>query len=165
MFNLYCGLCQKDASSLHQGVLDLKWREKSTNHLSLAQAMHSSGSLYAMGSAPVGSCTKDKVRITLYLLLLCTCLDVVLLNHWLIVRAEVKIAVAFAHHNIPLAVLDHVSPLFQDIFHDSKLAKGVCCCEYKTYMHHERDSFSPLSKDFGYTHERISLSPGDRWME
>ena len=39
-------------------------------------------------------------------------------------RAEVKVAVTLAHHNIPLAAMDHLSPLFQDIFPDSKIAKG-----------------------------------------
>ena len=77
------------------------------------------------------NCTKEKVMINLNLLLLCTCLDVVLLNHWQIVRAEVKMAVVLANHNIPLAVLDHVSPLFQDIFHDSKILKGFAAVRTK----------------------------------
>ena len=53
VFNFYCGLCQKDASSRHQGSSDLKRHEKSRDHQSLAQAMNSSGSLYAVGLALV----------------------------------------------------------------------------------------------------------------
>ena len=40
-----------------------------------------------------------------------------------ITRAEVKVANALVHHNIPLAVADHLSPLFKDIFPDSDIAK------------------------------------------
>ena len=41
-------------------------------------------------------------------------------------------AVALAHHNIPLATMDHLSPLFRDIFPDSKIAKGFAAARTKT---------------------------------
>ena len=41
-------------------------------------------------------------------------------------------AVALAHHNILLAVMDHLSPLFRDIFPDSKIAKGFASARTKT---------------------------------
>ena len=41
-------------------------------------------------------------------------------------------AVALAHHNIPLAVMDHLSPLFRDIFPDSKIAQGFSAARTKT---------------------------------
>ena len=41
-------------------------------------------------------------------------------------------ALALAHHNIPLATMDHLSPLFKDIFHDSKIAKGFPAVRTKT---------------------------------
>ena len=41
-------------------------------------------------------------------------------------------AVVLAHHNIPLAVMDHLSPLFRDIFPDSKIAKGFSSARTKT---------------------------------
>lgn len=41
-------------------------------------------------------------------------------------------AVALAHHNMPVAVMDHLSPLFSDIFPDSKIAKGFASARTKT---------------------------------
>ena len=41
-------------------------------------------------------------------------------------------AVALAQHNVPLAIMDHLSPLFWDIFHDSKIAKGFSAARTKT---------------------------------
>ena len=35
-----------------------------------------------------------------------------------------KTAVFITHHNIPLAAMDHLSPLFRDMFPDSNIAKG-----------------------------------------
>lgn len=41
-------------------------------------------------------------------------------------------AVALAYHNIPLAVMDHLSPLFCNIFPDSKIAEGFASTQTKT---------------------------------
>ena len=41
-------------------------------------------------------------------------------------------AVALAHHNIPVAVMDHLSPLLPDIFPDSKIAKWFASARTKT---------------------------------
>ena len=41
-------------------------------------------------------------------------------------------AVTLAHDNIPFAVMDHLSPLFPDIFLDSKIAKGFASARTKT---------------------------------
>ena len=43
-----------------------------------------------------------------------------------------KTAVFIAHHNIPLAAMDHLSPLFRDIFLDSDIAKGFSSARTKT---------------------------------
>ena len=40
-------------------------------------------------------------------------------------------AVALAHHNIPLATMDHLSPFFRDIFPDSKVAKVFAAARTK----------------------------------
>ena len=47
-------------------------------------------------------------------------------------RAEVKMAVALAHHNIPIAFMDHLSPMFKDMFPDSKIARGFASARTKT---------------------------------
>ena len=41
-------------------------------------------------------------------------------------------AVFLAHHNIPVAVMDHLSPLLQDVFPDSKIAKSFASARTKT---------------------------------
>ena len=43
-----------------------------------------------------------------------------------------KMAVVLAQHNLPLTIMDHLSPLFRDIFPDSKIAKGFSAARTKT---------------------------------
>ena len=47
-------------------------------------------------------------------------------------RAEVKVTGFIAEHNVPIAVVDHLGPLFKDIFPDSKIAKNYTCGKIKT---------------------------------
>ena len=47
-------------------------------------------------------------------------------------RAEVKVATMLVQHNIPLAVADELTPLFQDIFSDSEIAKSFSSRRMKT---------------------------------
>ena len=35
-------------------------------------------------------------------------------------------------HNVPIAVTDHLSPLFREIFPDSEIAKWYASCRTKT---------------------------------
>ena len=44
--------------------------------------------------------------------------------HDQVTQAEVKVSTVLAHHNVPIAVADHFSPLFRDIFPDSENAKA-----------------------------------------
>ena len=46
-------------------------------------------------------------------------------------RAEVKMSLLLAQHNVPLALADHLSPLIRDIF-DGEVAKGYACAKTKT---------------------------------
>jgi len=41
-----------------------------------------------------------------------------------VTRAEVKVTNFLVQHNLPLAVADHLGPLFRDIFPDSKITKS-----------------------------------------
>ena len=43
-----------------------------------------------------------------------------------------KVANLLVQHNIQLAVTDHLSPLFKDIFPDSQIAKGYASARTKT---------------------------------
>ena len=49
-----------------------------------------------------------------------------------ITRAEVKIANLLVQHDIPLAITDHLSPIFKDVFPDSETAKGYATARTKT---------------------------------
>ena len=48
------------------------------------------------------------------------------------IRAEVKVANFLVEHNVPIAVSDHLSPLFRDLFPDSKIAKEYGSCRTKS---------------------------------
>lgn len=48
-----------------------------------------------------------------------------------VIKAEVKVTNFLVEHNIPLAVSDHLSPLFRNIFTDSLIAKGFSSCRTK----------------------------------
>ena len=47
-------------------------------------------------------------------------------------RAEVKIATMLVHYNIPLALADELTSLFQDIFSDTEIAKNCSSRRTKT---------------------------------
>lgn len=46
-------------------------------------------------------------------------------------RAEVKMSVLLAQHNVPMSLADHLSPLIRDVF-DGEVAKGYACARTKT---------------------------------
>ena len=52
--------------------------------------------------------------------------------HEKVTRAEVKVSTVLAHHNVPIALADHLSPLFKNIFPDSEIAKAYSCARTKT---------------------------------
>lgn len=62
-------------------------------------------------------------------------------------RAEVKMCVLLAQHNVALALADHLSPLIQDVF-DGEVAKGYSCAKTKT-------SYNASAPEF--QHELVSL--------
>ena len=43
-----------------------------------------------------------------------------------------KLAVLLAEHNVPLTIMDHLSPLLRDIFPDSKIAREFSSARTKT---------------------------------
>lgn len=51
---------------------------------------------------------------------------------WQTMRADVKVATMFVKHNIALAVVDELTPLFRDIFSDSEIAKSFSSRQMKT---------------------------------
>ena len=66
-------------------------------------------------------------------------------------RAELKICSFIAEHNISFRVMDHLSPLISETFHDSAIAKGFSCKRTKaaalTYNVLAESFKSSLQKD------------------
>ena len=56
-------------------------------------------------------------------------------------------AVALAYHNIPVAVMDHLSPLFADIFPDSARTKTTCILNMALSPHFEADLVSKMREE------------------
>ncbi len=52
--------------------------------------------------------------------------------HEKVTRAEVKVSTVLAHHDIPIALTDNLSPVFLDIFPASEITKMCCCAHTKT---------------------------------
>lgn len=78
----------------------------------MIHAMQSSAYQDVMGFIAVGSIShsgKNQISMLIFTL------NVFLLNHWQTKRATVKIVVALTRH-IPLATMDHLTPLLHDIF-------------------------------------------------
>ena len=51
--------------------------------------------------------------------------------HDKVTRVEVKITTVLAHHSVPIAITDHLSPLLRDVFSDSGIAKAYSCARTK----------------------------------
>lgn len=51
---------------------------------------------------------------------------------WQVTRAEVKMTNFIVEHNLPFAIADHLSPLLQDVFPDSQIAKHYSSARTKT---------------------------------
>ena len=49
-----------------------------------------------------------------------------------VIRAEVKVTNLIVQHNVPLAVSDHLSPIFKEIFEDSEVAQAYRCTRTKS---------------------------------
>ena len=79
------------------------------SHTNQASGLASTSKLSSMGFLPVGSTVDTQAR-----------------------RAEVKMTVVLAQHNLPLAIMDHLSPLFRDIFPDSNIAKSFSAARTKS---------------------------------
>ena len=90
-YKFRCTLCQCFVSCKHQGEKDVRRRIEGKQHIENASALQNQQSIGAYFQ-PVTHPLHTKVT-----------------------RAEVKVSTLLAHHNVPIAVADHLSPLFKDI--------------------------------------------------
>ena len=107
-YKFKCTLCKCLVSCKNQGEKDVRRHLESQKHCSNAKAVENQQSVttfFKSSSDPI----QEKVT-----------------------RAEVKISTVLAHHNIPIAVADHLSPMFKNIFPDSQIAKMYLCARTKT---------------------------------
>lgn len=108
MYKFTCSLCQCSVSCQHQGEKDVRRHIEGKKHCDNVKTLETQqqiGAFFRPTSHPI----HDKVT-----------------------RAEVKVSTLLAHHNIPIAFADHLSPLFRNIFPDSEIAKGYSCARTKT---------------------------------
>ena len=100
-----CTVCNKKLSCKHQGEADVTRHIACASHNAFVQQMSSQQRLtFPSSSSPIA--TKIK-------------------------RAEVKMSILLAQHNVPLALADHLSPIIRDLF-DGDVAKGYACARTKT---------------------------------
>lgn len=107
-YKFRCTVCQCVVSCQHQGEKDVRRHidgKKHRENVHALQRQQQIGSYFRPTTHPI---------------------------HEKVTRAEVKVSTVLAHHDIPVAVTDHLSPLFKDIFPDSEIAKLYSCARTKT---------------------------------
>ena len=103
-----CTICQCSVSCQHQGEKDVRRHIEGKKHCDNVKGFEKQkqiGTFFRSTSHPI---------------------------HDRVTRAEVKVSTLLAHHNIPIAFADHLSPLFKSIFPDSEIAKSYSCARTKT---------------------------------
>jgi len=104
-FKFKCTVCDCQISCEHQGEKDVKRHLESQKHKANIKALDNQSRVTSFFMA-----TADLIHEKLQ---------------------ELKLKYV-AHHNIPIAVSDHLSPLFKDIFPDSQIAKAYSCAPTKS---------------------------------
>ena len=103
-----CNICQCLVSFEHQGQKDVRRHIEGKKHCDNMKGHDNQRQISAFFK-PTAHPIHDKVT-----------------------RAEVKVCTVLAYHNIPIALSDHLSPLFRDIFPDSEIARAYSCARTKT---------------------------------
>ena len=105
--NSVCLLCCKSVSIEHQGCADLTRHINGESHKRMQNAKRGQSSIDSIFSKK-----SDPLELQVR-------------------KAEVRLTGFIAEYNIPLAVADHLGPLFKDIFPDSKIVKNCACGKTK----------------------------------
>ena len=108
-YAFYCIPCKKSISCAYMGINDVKEHCKGTIHKQNEEAIKMTRKISFSSSNSDDSDFKRQV-----------------------LRSEVKHTNFFIQHNIPFAVADHLSLMYQELFPDSKIAKNFKCSRTKT---------------------------------
>jgi hypothetical protein len=102
-YKAYCKICEKELTA---GLSELKKHETSNHHQDKQKAVKNTRSIADM---VVTDTVQEQVKI-----------------------AEIKLATFVAEHNLPFAVMDHLSDLVKELFPDSTIASKIKCKHTKT---------------------------------
>jgi hypothetical protein len=108
----WCNTCRIESKCTHQGKRDVQRHIDSAGHQSKTKDVVGNSSMKNF-VRPSGSSTMSSLEFQTR-------------------RAEVKMAATMAHHNVPIAFSDHLSPLFHQMFPDSEIAKHYSSARTKT---------------------------------
>ena len=107
-YKFHCSVCQCNVSCQHQGEKDVRRHIEGNKHCNNVKGLEKQQQISRF-FRPTAHSIHDKVT-----------------------RAEVKVCTMLAHHNVPIALADQLSPLFKTIFPDSEIAKAYSCARTKT---------------------------------
>ena len=115
VYAFFCIICDKAVSCEHMGESDV------TRHT--LSAMHKRNKQARIGSANLRQVNvRNMVQSD----------NELSSNEFRVRRAEVKFSMFIAEHHIPIAVMDHLSPLLTKCFPDSKIASSFAARRTKT---------------------------------
>jgi hypothetical protein len=103
--SFYCTCCMKKLSCKHMGIGDVKRHVQGASHQKASKDFIKQTKL---SFTSPGSSSQKKIE-----------------------RAEVKMSILLAQHNVPLSLADHLSPMIRDVF-DGDISKGYACAKTKT---------------------------------
>jgi len=103
--SFYCTCCMKKLSCKHMGIGDVRRHVQSSSHQKASQGLEKQAKLSFVSP---GNSSQKKIE-----------------------RAEVKMSILLAQHNIPLSLADHLSLMIRNVF-DGDVTKGYACAKTKT---------------------------------
>ena len=115
IYAFFCVICDKAVSCEHMGESDVTRHTQSAMHRKNKQARKESHNLKQVSVRKMVHSDNE-----------------LSLHEFKVRRAEVKFSMFIAEHHIPIAVMDHLSPLVAQCFPDSKIASSFASRRTKT---------------------------------
>lgn len=115
MYAFYCNICNKSVSCEHMGEADVSRHVDSEMHRKNLRGRRESAHLKQVSLSSMFQAGNELTPV-----------------EFKARRSEVKFAMFLAEHHIPIAAMDHLSPLVKECFPDSKIASSFACRRTKT---------------------------------